>query len=464
MNSAFYISATHKSSGKTTLSIGIAAALHTSGRSVQTFKKGPDFIDPMWLGQASGRPCHNLDFYTQGSAEIEQVFTQESATATVALVEGNKGLFDGLDLEGSNSNAALAKLLDLPVILVLDTRGTIRGVAPLLLGYQAFDPEIRIAGVILNRVGGARHETKLRGVIEHYTDVPVLGAVHHDERLAIVERHLGLLPSNEADEAQQTVQTIAEAVRSQVDLEQLTARCVATRPVKNAPRLQAQQTGTPVRIGIAADSAFGFYYPGDLRALEAAGAELQFFSTLEDHEIPAMDGLIIGGGFPETHLQALADNQPMRRSLHAAISSGLPTYAECGGLMYLSRSIRWRDGEFPMVGVIPGDTVMQQKPVGKGYVQLESTSDHPWYPNQPQRTIAAHEFHYSRLEGLPAGSRYAYRVKRGAGIDGQADGYCSHNLLANYAHLRHVIQSPWAEEFVQFVRHQLPARRRTDQQ
>ena len=217
----FLISAAHKSSGKTTLSLGLAAALRGRGLAVQTFKKGPDYIDPIWLGLAGGRPCRNLDFYMQPHDELVDAFARHGANADVALVEGNKGLYDGLDLAGSNSNAALARLLDLPVVLVLDARGMTRGIAPLILGYQAFDRNIRIAGVILNRLGGTRHEAKLRAVIEHYTDVPVLGAVLDNPELGIVERHLGLMPANEAATAGARIATIADTISDQVDIDRL---------------------------------------------------------------------------------------------------------------------------------------------------------------------------------------------------------------------------------------------------
>ncbi len=219
------ISAAHKSSGKTTLSIGLCAALAQRQLKVQPFKKGPDYIDPMWLSIASGRPCHNLDFFLMPNEEILSTFVEYSRVTDIAVIEGNKGLYDGLDLDGSNSNAALAKLLAVPVILVIDARGMTRGVAPLILGYQAFDRDIRIAGVILNQLGGARHERKLRAVIEHYTDVPVIGAVHHDDRLAIIERHLGLMPSNESSGARAKIDVIASAIANQVDLDRLIAIC-----------------------------------------------------------------------------------------------------------------------------------------------------------------------------------------------------------------------------------------------
>ncbi len=221
MTSRMLISAAHKSSGKTMVSIGLCAALVARGHVVQPFKKGPDYIDPMWLTQAAGHACRNLDLYLMERDDIVATFAQHSKE--VNLVEGNKGLYDGLALDGSNSNAALAKLLDLPVMLVIDARGMTRGIAPLILGYQAFDRDINIAGVILNNLGGSRHEAKLRAVIEHYTDVPVIGAIHHDERLSIVERHLGLMPSNESHVATSKIKQIGEAIAEQVDLDKLLA-------------------------------------------------------------------------------------------------------------------------------------------------------------------------------------------------------------------------------------------------
>ena len=226
------LSAAHKSSGKTVVTTGLCAALSALGLVVQAFKKGPDYIDPMWLTQASARACFNLDPYLMSSQAIVECFSRQAGSADISIVEGNKGLYDGLALDGSNSNAALAQLLGLPVVLVLDVRGMTRGVAPLILGYQAFDPTIRIAGVILNQLGGSRHESKLRAVIEHYTDVPVLGAIGHDAQLALTERHLGLTPSSELDDAAQRVHTLGQRIAAQVDLARLQqiAASAATLP------------------------------------------------------------------------------------------------------------------------------------------------------------------------------------------------------------------------------------------
>ena len=446
-----FISAAHKSSGKTTVCIGLCAALRARGEAVQHFKKGPDYIDPLWLALATGRPCYNLDAYLMGADEIRARVARSMRGATLGIIEGNKGLYDGLDLDGSNSNAAMAALLGAPVVLVIDARGMTRGIAPLILGYQAFDRNIRIAGVILNQLGGARHEAKLRAVIQHYTGVPVLGAVQHDERMTIVERHLGLVPSNEAQGAHSRIDEIAARIAAQVDLDQLLAISRQAAPLQGGEPAPGAAGGALVRIGIARDAAFGFYYPGDLDALRSAGAELVSFDALHAEHLPPVDGLFIGGGFPETQMEALAANESLRHEVHDAIESGLPAYAECGGLMYLARGIEWNGRTAPMVGVIPADIVMHSRPVGRGYVQLRETGRGPW-PRPQGPLIHAHEFHYSSVENLAPGVEFAYEVERGHGIDGRHDGIVHKNLLASYAHLRDVAGNPWARRFVDFVR------------
>jgi cobyrinic acid a,c-diamide synthase len=458
------ISATHKSSGKTTVSVGLCAAFSARGLAVQPFKKGPDYIDPMWLAAAAGRPCRNLDPYLTDTAEYAGTFRRHAATADLAIVEGNKGLYDGLALDGSNSNAAVAKALQLPVILVVDARGMTRGIAPLILGYQAFDRDVRIAGVILNNLGGSRHEAKLRAVIEHYTDVAVLGAVHCDPRLAIVERHLGLVPSNEAERAAERIATIGGIVAAHVDLDAVLAVAAGAPPLApvvagDAPAAGAARPEPDVRIGIAQDRAFGFYYADDLDALQAAGATLVPFDTLNDAGLPDVDALFIGGGFPESFTSELEANAALRRQIRGAIAAGMPAYAECGGLMYLARTLTQRGRSYEMVGAIPGDVVMHERPEGRGYVVLEETAAFPWAAaGAANRTVRAHEFHYSSLENLPADVRCAYAVRRGHGIDGARDGLVIGNLLASYAHLRSTGANRWAARFVAFVREQRAVR------
>ena len=449
----FLVSAANKSSGKTTVTLGLCAVMHQRGLAVQSFKKGPDYIDPMWLGRAAGRPCINLDFHTQTPDEIAAAFQARALEADVAVIEGNKGLFDGVDPDGGNCTAALAGQLKLPVVLIIDSYGITRGIAPLLLGYQAFAGDVAIAGVVLNKVGGARHLTKLRQAVESYTDLPVLGAVDRRPEIEISERHLGLIPTNEAAGADALVAGIARLIESSVDVERLLqlAAPIAAAPAQASLR---KSSGAPVRIGIARDAAFGFYYPDDAAALETCGAELVPFDCLKDKHLPSVDGLFIGGGFPENHLDALSDNMTLRGEIRAAIEGGLPAYAECGGLLYLARSLEMGEKRRHMVGVIPADGVMNERPVGRGYMRLSETGAGFWpeASTPALKEFPAHEFHYASLKGDLSELPFAYDVVRGFGLDGRRDGLMIHNLLACFAHQRDTAANRWAERFVGFAR------------
>ena len=471
--SRIFISAAHKSSGKTTVSIGLCAALKQRGLVVQSFKKGPDYIDPYWLAQATGRNCYNLDFYTMEREEILALMQNRSPGADISLIEGNKGLYDGLDLDGSNSNAALATLTKTPVILVLNARGMTRGIAPLILGYQAFDKNVSIKGVILNRLGGSRHESKLRNVIEHYTDVDVVGAIHNDHRFDIDERHLGLVPGHEDPFCTQKINLLADAVNDQVNIDAVLAianQATELPAVEVNTAVQPRQQTKDIKLGLVRCSAFGFYYPDDLQALEDAGAELIEIDPCHQTELPKIDALFIGGGFPETHMQELQANKNLRTAIKLAIDNGLPTYAECGGLMYLARSIEWNHDDYSekcdMVGAIDADIIMENRPQGRGYVQLEETESSPWpqiVPQSANKIINAHEFHYSRFKTVDKNVQFAFRVKRGMGIDGKSDGYIYKNLLANYTHQRNTWNNPWVQRFINFARnHKVQTQQQTN--
>ncbi|OEJ68391.1 cobyrinate a,c-diamide synthase [Magnetovibrio blakemorei] len=464
------ISAAHKSSGKTMVTTGLVRALTLRGRRVATFKKGPDYIDPKWLaaaaGLTSGGSCYNLDFHTQTDDEIKDMFARHSANADISIIEGNKGLHDGVDVEGSNSNAALAKMLGAPVILVIDASGITRGIAPLLKGYEVFDTDVNIAGVILNKVMGPRHEEKLIAAVERYTNIPVLGSIRRNAKLNVDERHIGLIPNNEYPAARTRIETLGEQIAAQVDLDRIEA--IAASAAKMAPAQAsdiASQTVRPdVRIAIAKDPAFGFYYADDLDALKAAGAQLVYFNTLNDVYLPTCDGLFLGGGFPETQMKRLEANKTLRTRIKAAIEAGLPTYAECGGLMYLSRSISWHEDKHEMVGVIPGDTTMHIRPQGRGYVQLHPPPKHPWNISEEAcafdgEYIPAHEFHHSRLENIDTDLTFAFEVLRGQGVNGTHDGIVMHNMVAGYTHLRSTSRCRWAEAFTAFVRQKKQERR-----
>jgi cobyrinic acid a,c-diamide synthase len=454
-----YISAAHKSSGKTTLTVGLCAALTRLGHTIQPLKKGPDYIDPLWLGAASNNTCYNLDFNTMTNDEILYQLDSRCADKDMVVIEGNKGLYDGTDLEGANSNAGMAKLINTPVILVIDVQGVTRGVAPLLLGYQDFDRNLNIAGVIFNKVAGDRHERKLVAVTEHYTDLDVIGSVRRSKDLILVERHLGLMPYNESGRALAKINAIADKVEDQVDLEkilEISKQAKALPDYNFSANHTAPSLKSPVyKIGLCRDALFGFYYADDLEALEQAGAKLIVIDTLHDKELPQIDGLFIGGGFPEIKMKALSDNKSLRQSIYQAIEAGLPTYAECGGLMYLSQSISWYDESYEMVGIIPAKTTMHLKPQGRGYVRLRQTNEMRWPAGTSEKIISAHEFHYSKLEDehgdLVKNGSFAYKVERGFGIDGEHDGWSYKNLLASYSHMRNTSKYQWARHFIAFI-------------
>ena len=446
-----YLAATQKSSGKTTLSIGICRELQRLGHRVQPFKKGPDYIDPLWLSLAAGRDCLNLDYNTMSEGEIRRGFTSALAEGAFGLIEGNVGLFDSVDLSGEQSNAALAKLLNAPVLLIVHAQGMSRGIAPLLLGYQRFDPDLQIAGVLLNGVGGSRHEANLRRAVEYYTDLPVFGAVHRNPELEIQERHLGLMPSNETNQAQAQVERIRDAIADQVDIPALFDLGIkAALPAGKAVPTPAPANPPELRIGLARDEAFGFYYPDDLESLRSLGAELVEFSPLKDSELPPVDALFIGGGFPEYRMQALAENKTMRAAIRDFIERGGPVYAECGGLMYLCRGLRWGKEYSPMCGVLNAEVAMHSRPQGRGYMRLRETEDFPWPQcKEGERSeIRAHEFHHSAILDPDPRWRYGYEVLRGTGINGRQDAILYKNLVAGYAHLRHVGGVAWTERFV----------------
>ena len=459
-----YISAAHRSSGKTTVSIGLCRAFRDRGLRVQPFKKGPDFIDPLWLGLAAGRPCCNLDFHTMGRGEISAAFVAESGGCDLGLIEGNVGLYDSTDLLGANSNAALAKQLGAPVVLVIDCHGMARGIAPLLLGYRAFDPDLHLGGVVLNKVASSRHAANLIRALEHYTDLPVLGVLPRDESLTIAERHLGLMPSNESEQAQDWIERIHRRVADALDLDRLLALAEGALPPQvpaaSGDPAAPSPSGVPVRIGIARDAAFGFYYPDDLRALAAGGAELVSFSPVDDPEPPAVDALFLGGGFPEYRMAELEANRSMREGIADLIARGAPVYAECGGLMYLCRGLRWGEERRTMVGALAAEVQMQVRPQGRGYVSLRETAAFPWPASAPgaaPREVQAHEFHHSAVVAPDPDWTYAYEVLRGVGIDGRCDGVVQGNLLASYAHLRDVGGLNWTGRFLAHVRRCLGA-------
>lgn len=448
--------AAHKGgAGKTLLSVGLSGALTGRGLRVASFKKGPDYIDAGWLGLASGGDCLNLDAFLMKEDVWKASFAAKSLGADFALVEGNRGLYDGVDAQGSFSTAEMAKSLESPVIIVIDCGKMTRTAAAVALGCRMLDPSTHIAGIILNRVAGARHERVLRESIVSGSQLPVLGAVPKMAMTDFPQRHLGLLPRHEHPAAGAFIQEAAEIATRYLDIEGILeiARSApiitvaGTDPYAEHPAVD----GEGIRICVLRDSAFQFYYPENLEALERTGAKIVETSALESSELPDVDALYIGGGFPETHADRLADNRSFRESVHDAVRKGLPVYAECGGLMYLSRSLVVDETMYPMVGVFPFETELERNPQGHGYIRAEVTGENPFYPRGA--VISGHEFHYSMVRGLRnTCPPCAFTLIKGHGLDGTGDGVTVNNVLATYVHVHALGEPLWAKGLVEAAR------------
>ncbi|MEJ2428102.1 MAG: cobyrinate a,c-diamide synthase [Deltaproteobacteria bacterium] len=434
-------------SGKTTLSLGLVAAWRQRVGEVVPFKKGPDYIDAGWLALAAGQPCYNLDPYMMSGEQILDSFWQHVQTADAAVIEGNRGLFDGMDAEGSCSTAELAKLLQAPVLLVVDGTMVTRTAAATVLGCQNLDPEVDIQGVVLNRVAGPRHEEMLRTTIERYCGIPVVGAIPKLRVDDFPERHMGLVTALEHPEAREAIVARIQVVESYLDLEKVLAIADQAPPLTWEPvfpRKRVSKAYRQLTIGIIKDSAFQFYYPENLEALERRGVSLVSISALQDTFLPELDGLYIGGGFPETHAGQLAANDRFRKELRSAIEAGLPVYAECGGLMYLGRTLQIKGKVYPMVEALPIDFQLEKKPQGHGYTELEVVNTNPFYP--VGTTLKGHEFHYSRVTRFDLNPEsLTFTMKRGAGILDRKDGVCYKNTLATYSHVHAVGTPEWGE-------------------
>ena len=449
-SAGFYVSATRMSSGKTTLSIGLARAIVRQGHALQTFKKGPDYIDGNWLAAASERACYNLDFNVQNNHELIHCYKTHSAE--LQLVEGNKGLFDSVDTQGTQSNAALARILNTPIVLVIDCQGITRGIAPLLLGYTNFE-DVHYEGVILNKVGSSRHQSKLIAAVETYTDLNVLGCVERNNNMHITERHLGLVTGAENPDIEQCINLIADNIEQQVDVSKLIELARPTEP--KSTYCYESCIKTSIVIGIAKDRAFNFYYQDDLDEMQRQGATLIYFSPLDDKQLPDVDAVFIGGGFPEIFAHELALNISMKQSIVEYIEAGGVAYAECGGLMYLSEYISVNGQTHTMTGVLKGNTSMQERPVGRGLVKLCTTASHPWFASEKGEAMNAHEFHHSTYtpsRTVDSKLNFAFEIQRGYGINGGQDGLVYKNLLANYVHQRNTSQNPWVLRFIEFIK------------
>jgi cobyrinic acid a,c-diamide synthase len=429
--------------GKTAVSVGLCAAWKNRGYRVIPFKKGPDYIDMGWLSRGAGNPCYNIDLFLMSKEQVLSSFGMNAGYADVAIVEGNRGLYDGMDLDGSVSTAEIAKTLQSPVILIADCTKVTRTVAALVFGCQTFDPGVPLKGVILNRLAGQRHEAVIRQSVERYCSLPVVGAIPKLTDITFPGRHLGLVPPEEHPMAREAIETSAGIVEKYLDLEQLWQIAHSAPPLKFVPERHPDIPGERVDIGVIHDSAFQFYYPENIDALKRAGARVIEFSALTDYLPPSLHALYIGGGFPETHAQALSDNTRLKEAIKKAAEDGLPVYAECGGLMYLSEKLIWQDKTYPMVGILPFTIGVSSKPQGHGYATIEVDAPNPYFPTG--QILRGHEFHYSYVLNISEkpGSFFAFKMKRGKGIFDGMDGFCYRNILATYAHLHALGTREW---------------------
>lgn len=454
------LAGTHSGCGKTSATLGLLRALVRRGLSVQPFKSGPDFIDPGLHAAAAKIPSHNLDTWMQPPHALRELFARHARGADVVVVEGAMGLFDGLGADETGSSAHLAKLLGLPVLLTVDAKAQARSAAALVRGFARFDPDLRLAGVLLNRVGSARHEAILRAALAQAGDAPVLGCLRRSEAIGLPSRHLGLVTAADADGLEARLEALADWVEQGVDISALLAALPELLPSGGAEDVSAVAARPCARLGIARDRAFCFLYQENLRLLAQAGAELVFFSPLTDAALPeGLDGLYLPGGYPELSARELAANASMRASVRAFCASGRPVWAECGGYMYLLAELAGAGpceveaeatnmaGEIfetqPMCGALPGRAVLRARRAALGYRQARTLRSGPFGP--AGTSLRGHEFHYSEYEapaGAPPAPAFALTASDGReALDGQARG----NIVGGYFHA-HLASNPQAAQ------------------
>jgi len=436
--------------GKTTVAVGLIGAFANRGLRVQPFKVGPDFIDPSYHSAAAKVHSRNLDTWLTSPRAVLEIFLRSGRTCNLAIVEGVMGLFDGVaGSDDSGSTAEIGRILNAPIILVVNVSRMGRSVAALVHGYTTFDHRLKVKGVILNNVGSKRHMDLTRQAVERDAGVPVVGVLPTDTDVSIPARHLGLIPAVEQDDSSDYPAKLAAFVGEHVDLDQILeiAREADQLEEETAPRRSGGDKGI-ARIGVAQDEAFNFYYQDNIELLEEYGAEVVPFSPIHDSSLPSsLNGMFLGGGFPEIFVNKLEENEDMRRIVKKTIEDGMPVYAECGGLMYLTKSLLDMEGHsHQMVGALDAKTIMGRKLESLKYtladVIRENILTHVGF------TLRGHEFHYSKIEDVPADARFAYDMKMGKGISGRQDGWTQDNVLASYMHIHFAYDPQIAQNFV----------------
>lgn len=448
------ISALRGSSAKTIISVGITVALKKRGIKILPFKKGPDYIDAAWLTKATGEMCRHLDLYMMGEKGVRKVFFRQVNPKAVSIVEGNRGLFDGVDIHGTYSTAKVARLLKIPVILIVDCTKTTNTIAPLILGCQKFDPNVPLSGVILNHVSGKRHGDVISKSIKHHTGLPVLGILPELDIL-MPERHLGLTTVTETKNFEKKLDLLGELAEKHLNLDKILK--IAKKapqikmPVKEKKAKAKTKHSQKLSVGIIRDKAFQFYYPENLEALEQEGANLIEFDSMRDKEIKPVDLLYIGGGFPEVFAEKISKNKSFRKSIKYFAEKGMPIYGECGAVIYLGRSVVFNGKKNQMCGVFPLDFKLTKKPSGHGYTEIKVDKKNPFFPIG--LTLKGHEFHYSLPVNWDTRSfETAFTIKKGYGFDGKRDGLFKQNAFVNYTHLHAAGAESWAIHLIETAR------------
>ncbi len=442
--------ASHKGgAGKTLFSIGLIALLKKKGFKVSSFKKGPDYIDAEWLSRISEIPCRNLDLFFFDKKTLLFLFYNGAKESEIAIIEGNRGLYDGVDVEGTNSTARLATLLKSPVILVLDCTKSTRSMAALVKGFVEFE-QVSIKGVILNKIARPRHEKIIRESIERYTPLKVLGVLPKLKHLP-PERHLGLITAYEYD-FDAFLSELVSVLEKNLDLEEVLkfakeAQELEVEDVLDKNFLSEIENYKGVKIGVIRDEAFQFYYPENLEILKLFGAELIFLNSMKDKRLPEIHGLYVGGGFPEVFGERISENKDFLKDIKEGIEEGLPVYVECGGLMFMGSFIEWSGRRYPMVGVLPMGFEVKKKPQGHGYVIAEVIENSSFY--RKGEKIIGHEFHYSKPCDIEEERiKFAFKLQKGTGVIKNFDGIIYKNLFASYTHVHAFGVKFWAERFL----------------
>lgn len=450
------ISGDRSGAGKTSITVALAAIL-SQNYTVQTFKVGMDYIDPSYLSAVTGRQCVNLDSFVLSQDENKEIFDHACQGADIAIIEGVRGLYEGAEsLSDSGSTASIAKILNVPVILVIDARSITRSAAALIKGFAAFDPDVRISGIILNNVKGGEHVRKATQAIQHYCGLPVIGAIPRLETPPLKMRHLGLVPFLEGKPDQEFVHQLSTMIRSvgdHIDIDAFLSHADSQELLPYTGKIFQTHPSPDIRIGVALDEACNFYYADLFPILSSCGAEVIPFSPIRD-TMPDIDGMIIGGGYPEYFGAELEKNVEMREAIRRASEEGMPIYGECGGLMYLCKSIQftqdWNElsagDEFQMCGVFPGHSSIPSRRIVR-YIIGESMPETPFGHHQ----FRGHAFHYSEVS-LAGNAQFGYQIKRGVGIEGLKDGVFIRNTLGSYVHLHPVASKTMFAEFCELCR------------